>query len=369
MEYITWYALSLKAWMMRKTSWLMTVGLVAIIILVQGIHIPDAENTKVGVCVSDDIYGAKIGQTLVQADSIFEFVICENDVKLQEDIEAGHVECGFIFDEDFENLVRNGQTQDVITYLCTPMTVKGEVAQETVFAAFLQIYGETVLYDSEPLIFGSHDEERMALLLEKYQYYLENSSLFTLNTEIVDVSDTEITNAAEFGTAAAGGGNAADVKENANEGAQVSVFPIQGLAGLLLFLIMWFNCGRKFEKTGCSVYAALNTRQRNVFEFCGYLASVTVPAVISLVLILCMKQRRGVMIEAAAMIFFIWISALWVLAVGRCFKNSTTFAAWALTIVLIQAVICPVFVDLAQYVPALYYIRRLLPLGWYLFAV
>lgn len=49
-QYKIWYALQLKAWLKRKTSWLQVLGMILLVLLTAHIHLPDADNTRVGVC-------------------------------------------------------------------------------------------------------------------------------------------------------------------------------------------------------------------------------------------------------------------------------------------------------------------------------
>ncbi|MBO5460611.1 MAG: hypothetical protein J5983_02285 [Ruminococcus sp.] len=342
-KYITWYTLLLKAWLKRKTSWLLLAGICMIILLVSQIHLPSANNINVGIASSNDEYGQKMMEALKEMDSIFTFVEYDNAKKLTKDVEAGRLECGFILEEDFQERIQKDDLKDIVTYVCTPQTTKGEVVKETVYAAFLQVYGEEILIDNEETVFGRKNEAITSMLLEEYQHNLKNSRLLEMKTEIVSADNME------------------SVAEETAD-----VLPVQGIAGALLFLMLWFEAGRKFEKSGSYVYAALDMQNRNIFEYCGYLAAVTIPAVITVLLILLLGQGRSVWKEMLAMMVFVFIGCLWILAVGKLFKKSTTFLSWAMTIVLIQALICPVFVDLAVYFPALGLIRKIFPLEWYL---
>lgn len=342
-QYITWYTLQLKAWLMRKNSWFMLIGILLVIVLVSQIHLPSVENIKVGILPADDIYSQKMVNALDSMDSVFEFISFEDQEELINEIVAGNLECGFVLDEEFEKHVQDDDLRDIMTYICTPMTAKGEIVKEAVYAAFLQVYGEEILVDNEKSVFGRENGAITNMLLEEYHMNLENSRLLEMNTEIVEVKN-----------------DAGESKD------KFPVFPVQGLAGTLFFLMLWLECGRKFEKTGSSVYAALDRQKRTIFEYCGYLAAATVPAVVIVLMIEILGKSRGTIEELLAMVIFVFMSCLWILFVGKSFKSSTSFISWAMTIVLVQVLICPVFVDLGEYFPALVYIRKVFPLNWYL---
>ena len=351
----TWYTLLLKAWMKKKSSWLVTVGMFAMIFVISQIHLPSSDNTSVGICILENEYGQKMMNALSGMDSVFSFQRYQDEEALLSDVESGVLECGFLFADDFEEKMQTESLEQLITYVCTPLTTKGTVAKETLYTAFLQLYGEQILKGSEPEIYGTLDEaladtggileETLTdTLLEKYQYYLENSRLLQMKTEMIKTEQ-----------------DASFLRVSSE-----NIYPIQGLVGVFLVLILWLECGRKFEQREMSVYAALDRKRRGVFEYCGYLAAVTIPAVVGGISILLFAEHRGVVKEIGLLIFFLFLAALWVLLIGKFFKRSMTFAAWALTLVGVQLLICPVFVDLAEYFPALGVLRWVFPLSWYL---
>ena len=83
-----------------------------------------------------------------------------------------------------------------------------------------------------------------------------------------------------------------------------------------------------------------------------------------MILVLLSPGHRGAEREIASMVVFVLVCSFWVLAVGRLFRSSTAFAGWTLTMLLVQMAVCPVFADLAAYVPAVKVIRWGFPLGW-----
>lgn len=343
-QYFVWYTLLLKAWMKRRASWLLTIGMCAMILIISQIHLPSADNTQIGICTSGDAYGQKILHILGEMDSVFGFQEYQNEDALLADVESGVLDCGFVFSKDFEKKVYEEQFEQSITYVCTPLTTKGAVAKETVYTAFLQLYGMFILEESELEIYKEKDADITRELLDRYQHYLENSRLLQMNTEMIDVEEEALH------------------RNHSKE----SVYPIQGMVGVLLVLMLWIEGGRKFENNGTSVYAALDRKRSKIFEYCSYLASVTIPAAAALVMVVVCSEHRGVIREALLMLFLIAAASLWVLIVSRPLKKSSTFVAWILTIGVTQILICPVFVDLADFFPVISVIRWMFPVTWYL---
>lgn len=336
-QYIVWYTLQLKAWVKRKTSWMQILGMVLLALLISQIHLPAVENTRIGICAASEESAQRILGCLKTRESIFEFLEYVNEEDMRQDIVSGVIECGFAFSGDN---ARKGS----VTYICTPFSAKGLVAQETFYAAFFEVYSDRILIDSEAEVYGKSDEEITRELLAKKQGYLETNEMFQM--DIIEIERTSTGEASRAG----------DVPGK--------IPPMRGMTGLLIFVILWMAQARKFEGNGNGAAAAMEKRQRWKFEYLGCLAEATVPAVVGLSLIRLSMGHRSIAVEAGSMLLFVFVSSFWVLAVGRLFQNSTTFAAWTLTIILVQLVVCPVFFDLAVFVPAVQAVRWIFPLGW-----
>ena len=69
-QYIIWYTLQFKAWARRKTSWMQVLGMILLVVLTAQVQLPDAENTRVGVCSAPDEYAGRVLERLRAGDSI-----------------------------------------------------------------------------------------------------------------------------------------------------------------------------------------------------------------------------------------------------------------------------------------------------------
>lgn len=313
------------------------LGMLLLALLISQIHLPGAENTRIGICAAPEESAQRILESLKTRESIFEFLEYADEEDMRQDIVSGVVECGFAFSGDD---IQKGS----VTYICTPFSAKGLVAQETFYAAFFEGYSDKILMDSEMEIYGKRDEEITRALLAKKQDYLQNNEMFQM-----DIIETGQKPAGEVSHA----GDAAG-----------KILPIRGMTGLVIFVILWTAQAKKFEDNGNGAAAAMEGRQRWKFEYLGCLAGATIPAVLGIALILFAPESRGALIETGSVLLLVFVSSFWVLIVGKLFQNSTTFAAWTLTIILVQLIVCPVFFDLAAFVPAVRVIRWVFPLGW-----
>lgn len=342
-KYLIWYRLWLKAYVRKPSCWLQILGMVLLLLVISSVSFPDSGNAAVGICYEGDGYAKQMAEELTEGDSIFTFRVYGGEEELYRDVTAGKTECGFLFAADFEDKIKSGSLKESVTYICTPLTAKGEVAKETVYAALLRIYSDEILRNGEREWYGDADAGRTAALLEWNRFYQEGNQVFRLETEAVDT----------------GAGNTVQKME-------AQVYPLQGMLGLFIFLLMFLAYGRKFGAGRCMVEKALDRTGRRVFGYMGCLAAGTLPALAGFGMILLVKGTEGMIEELLLLLLFLAGSGGWILAVGSLMHRSTSFLSGVVVLTAANLLICPVFVDGSLYVPALKYVSCLFPLGIYL---
>lgn len=340
-RYVTWYILQLKAWCRKKTCWLQIAGMCLLLAIVMSIAIPAQNNCFVGICNIQGHDAEKMVNILEDSDSIFEFRRYTDEAEMRQDILSGKIECGFSFSEDFQEKLGTLDVENCLSYIETSFSTKGKVARETVYTAFLQILGEQILKESLDDIYGSYDEELLKELLAKNQEYLDSDQVFQIKEQRVET--------------VANGSTSSD-----------QTYPIQGLIGLFLFGIMFLEHGRKFEPEKRRVLAVLTPKEQCIFQVLGSFAVVSIAAFVGLIWIFCSSASRGTGIEILFMVLYLLYCWLWIWVIGRLFQSQTTFMVWTVTMIVIQMLICPVFIDLSVYIQALDYIKYLFPLGIYI---
>jgi len=340
---ITWYKLCLKIYAKKKITLLQILGIAGLLLLISFASVPDADNVTAGVVCEDDGYGEVITQLLLENHTVFEFVRYENREELEKDVVSGKLECGFILHEDLDKSLKKGELKGTITYVATPLATKGETMQELVFAQVMRVYSDEILKASDKEIYGDTDEERIKKLLERNHYYQNSDAVFGLEIVELDVAVSHDTQ-----------------KEQAS-------YPMQGTIGVIIFLIMLLAYGKKFETNGYSVQKAMDKGERFVYCCMNHLAAGTIPAVTGLGFILTLSGHRGVLKEIILMVLFLVLSAVFVTVVGNLMKKSTTYLAGTVSLLMINLLLCPVFMDWAVYVPAIGFLRLIFPLGIYLY--
>lgn len=317
------------------------------------IHIPDKDTQMIGVYTAGDALAKALIQQCTDEDSMFKFVTYDEATKLEKDVIAGRLAGGCVFDADFSTHVANGRLKNQITCLTPPGSSQILALQETLYAAFFELYSPQFLTEKSSELFSTDSR----ILIENFKQYMQQDALFRITYETVDATMDLDTDSAK---------NDISYKGGAVHHSDVSVYPLQGMAGLLLFVMAWMCIGRKLEKTSMGLYGVLDSKNKSVYMILQILAELTVPAICMLVMISCFGQySRGIFRESIGMIMFVCICCLWVEIIGQFINTSTAWSGLVLTLCVIQVVLCPVFINLSSYFPAAKYLKYLFPLGWY----
>lgn len=340
-QILTWYQLQLKAWLKRGTSLLLLAAMLLVVWLAGQISIPQSDNVTVGVVSTEGAHGKEVLEHLKERESIFSFVEYDSRETLLADLVAGKLECGFYFSQNFEKKFEHEKLKNGVSYVCTPLTTKGEVARETFYAALFEVYGRQMLSARAEQLFGENASAAESTLLENNEKYLAGSEVFQVNVEQTKAVET--------------------VRNTAQK-----VFPIHGLVAVFLFFIMFVEYGRRFDAGEGKPYLALPAPMGGGFQIMGLLAAGTVPAVLGTVMVCSSGESRGVLIEVTAMCLLLLICALWIAFAGKWIRSMTGFTSQMFLLLLINLVFCPVFVDISAYIPAFEIVRCFFPTGIYL---
>lgn len=335
---LVWYVLLLKMYIKKRSTWIQVCGMILLVGMVLSLHVPDAENRKAGFLVSKDA-AAELLLKYLQEESEFTFVTYDSLEQLETDVKNGSIECGFWIEKHLEERLSQGNWKGCIHYISTPFTVKGEVMKESVYAAFFRVYSDKLLESRETLFFEDSSEKRRIRWLTRSHELWEEKQVFQAEYREVPT---------------------------AYEKKVYRVYPLQGMVGLYLLLVLLLSQGKRFEPSGRAVEKAMTESERFWYTCDEILAAGTVSVLSGLLLVLCSPVSRGVLQEITAMALFLVWALLWVQMLGRLLRSMEGLMSVLLCVIAVNLLICPVFIDLSQYVPAIRYIKCISPLGLYL---
>ena len=374
-----YYKLQLKLWLKYRICWLQILFLVLLLLVIGGIHIPDTKNSSIGLAGVTSGITQTIADRLMQKSDVYEFVAYETSEELEQAVEAGELECGFVFDKEFAKQYEEGSFTDSITYVYTPFTTKGMAVRETVYGTVLELYGEKLLQQNQETIVGQSSEEISAMLTDRYEYYLNSDAIF--HTEVIYV-ETDAGMESDLRRAEPGsdGQNGdADWPEIGKPNL------IRGVISCMIFLTVYLSGASCKEEKNQHFLSILEKGKRHSYECAGMLAAVT-PMMLVGTGLSCLTILQSEMLDAASGAGFVTVTGIGMVIVTEILQmlllivvsilfTACTMCIWkkdmgmlsALPVlILLQIIICPVIFDMAVYVPAVKYIRYLCPIAYYL---
>ena len=405
-----YYKLQLKLWLKHRICWLQILFLVLLLLVIGGIHIPDTKNSSIGLAGVTSGITQTIADHLMQKRDVYQFTTYEGTEELEQAVEAGELECGFVFDKEFAKQYEEGSFTDSITYVYTPFTTKGMAVRETVYGTVLELYGEKLLQQNQETIVGQSSEEISAMLADRYEYYLNSDAIF--HTEVIYV-ETDAGMESDLRRAEPGSdGQNGDAdwpengkpnrnqnhNQNSNQNSnqnrnhnRIAGQPadmenlIRGVISCMIFLTVYLSGASYKEEKKQHFLSILEKGKRRSYECAGMLAAAT-PMMLVGTGLSCLTILQSEMLDAASgagfvtatgigmvivteilqMLLLIVVSILFTACTMCIWKKDMGMLSALPVLILLQIIICPVIFDMAVYVPAVKYIRYLCPIAYYL---
>ena len=409
-----YYKLQLKLWLKHRICWLQILFLVLLLLVIGGIHIPDTKNSSIGLAGVTSGITQTIADRLMQKRDVYQFTTYEGAEELEQAVEAGELECGFVFDKEFAKQYEEGSFTDSITYVYTPFTTKGMAVRETVYGTVLELYGEKLLQQNQETIVGQSSEEISAMLADRYEYYLNSDAIF--HTEVIYV-ETDAGMESDLRRAEPGSdGQNGDAdwpengkpnhNQNGNQNSnqnhnhnsnynriqnRIAGQPtdmenlIRGVISCMIFLTVYLSGASCKEEKNQHFLSILEKGKRRSYECAGMLAAAT-PMILVGTGLSCLTILQSEMLDAASgagfvtatgigmvivteilqMLLLIVVSILFTACTMCIWKKDMGMLSALPVLILLQIIICPVIFDMAVYVPAVKYIRYLCPIAYYL---
>ena len=240
------------------------------------------------------------------------------------------------------------------------------------YGAVLELYGEKLLQQNEETIVGQSSEEISAMLADRYEYYLNSDAIF--HTEVIYVEADGATEGGVRGSVSDLRGRDEDVDadvdridnvdQNRNQSENQSGIAdhqidteniVRGMISCMIFLTVYLAGTSCKEEKNQRFLSQLEKGKRRRYECAGMLAAATPMMFVGM----------AISTEILKMLLLIAVSILFTACAMCIWKKDTGMLSALPVLLLLQIIICPVFFDMAVYVPAVKYIRYLCPITYY----
>lgn len=342
-QLLTWYRIFLKRYMHRWTYYFQLLLFIVILITINHIRLPQKKDLTVYIYNDGTEIGNKIIRDLKSADSIFSFVSADNKDMLEKAVKSGSADCGFEIGSEADESMAVGKCKGIVTYVSSVFTSKGSIAKETFFAAFFKEYSEQILQNEQNAIFGVDDEDIRESLIQRNRQYLAGDDVFRVDYH------TE-------------GKRAVSV---ANED---QMQPLRGTAAILIFMLLLFVKGEEIAAGSREPAMYFSGITRMKFRLGRYMAAVTLPFIAVFILLMHGRDLRYAFPEFVCLAVFVLLCMIWCESFAAL-TGKKIYSAGFLSVLLVTIVMCPVFFDAGEFVPALRYVSYLLPPALYMHVV
>lgn len=339
------FLLMLKNELKRPFTYIRILLIALSMYLVYESALPVNSPSEVYVINHSGEYGERVLEELNRGKGIsaYTYTCVDDEDFIRSSVMNGTAECGFIFPEDLEERVKNGDTKKMIIMVTSAFSTKSAAVREKVFSALFRVMNIDIIESAEDNIFEDTSVVK-DFIRERYDYYIEGRDLFGIEYEYLDVSTSE---------SGANRRNSAD--------------PLRGCMSVLLFIFSLYVSGSILGKN-LSFYNSMKKAERLITIFIYEAASVLFPAIGGFIMIRMLDgERIGFVKDFVCWIVFLLISCAWCTAFICFFKKGERFFPVIPVMVFISFLISPVFVDISVYVPVVGYVARLLPPAFYLY--
>lgn len=292
-----------------------------------------------------DDFSCKLKDELINPDNSVKFVLYSDEEQLKNDVATSKIECGYVFDKDFTYKIKHAKYNELIKYYACENALLGNAINEVVFGTLIQLCGYSIISDYiEEDDFEADYDEVKEYLFSRYDYYCDSSETFHIDIETID------------GLSLNNGGLAT---------LAVS-FPLRGMFSILIFLS---------SLIGSALW--LKDRENGLFTHRDkkfmLVSKIVYPLIPALLFIICCEITLHITNNDYNLTteFFLAFRYLLILFIYNricllLFKKSTTIISLIPVLVLLCLVICPIFVNLENIIPAISIISKLLPPGYFL---
>ena len=306
------------------------LGDISFILLLAAIMIISLLAYKAGKSVKTPPYGYTCNAAGEDAERLCRefdsagFIRCDSEEDLRREIGAAHLDCGIIVKKEFEENVKTGELEGILTLVTSPETLLPELCRIQAVSVVTAIYAPYVTYES---LEGYAD---FGTVKETYDTMLSEDALFGF--DIVSSSGSEIVH---------------DARSR-------NLF-IGGLA-IMIFIAGWIGCCRPAYRH------AVDMKKR--LGFPGAVRRIMIPEVLMRMLMIAgvtvitclIAGQTGLILTS--LIYILIVTASGIAAVF--ILPDSWLLIITVFVMILSLGLCPVFTDLAEVIPVLGKVRKVL---------
>lgn len=300
---------------------------------------------KVGIVWNEkDKLADTAGNDLLNYQENIQFLRYENKEQLKNAVYAKEIQWGYVFTENFDEKLFNGDIKNSIECFKTPSSFFSKITDEIVFSAVMKEYAKEVLieYTEKSNLFSADVTKKAKnVLSQKYDAYLNGKDTFSFSYHSLNTGTNEKT---ENFTAA----------------------PIRGICAVLLLFAGLYGgiLSIEYEKKG--IYKRLSPLDKQKAVIICIFSAVSTVFLSSILSFFIAGSFRGVFYEVLLLFSYVFSIIGFSFFLAAIFKAESVLSGVIPIFMIVCILFCPVFFDITLFAPKLGFIRYLLLPFYYL---
>lgn len=311
----------------------------------------EAENDG-GESLKAGAFLREVQNQLREHDGVIQFVFFPTEEEVRQEVAAARAECGYCIPADLMEHLEKKRLKNVIKAYESPRTSMQRLCEEVLFAEIFLSYEKMTFGEQAAELIGTKLEdansERIAARAEElFEKYLYNGSTFQFVYDAIGETET-------------GAEQQREIKESKDGG----IFRIRGSLALLIFTAGL--CGTLDVLEDEKQKRTLRLKGGAVFRFLTIYLPVFVMSAVTLICLPIAGEWKGIAAELVMLGRYQLILLPYCFLLKHLCGTQERLAAAIPVLILLTAVVCPVFADLAQFVPAFRILEKIFPAAYYL---
>lgn len=299
----------------------------------------------------------ELKERLREREGVLVFSFCDSEEALKREVASARAECGYCIPADLLVCIESGKYSKIIKSYESPQSSLQTICEESLFAEIFSLYEEEtfgkqaaeLIYEelekSGRINFDEVQEQnklaaRAEELLEKYQY---NGSTFQFSYEVYSEEMAKV-NGVE--------------KENSG------FISVRGILALAIYICGL--CGTLDALEDENKVRTVRLKGRRIFQLLTIYLPILMMSVVTLICLILTGELNSMGEELLRLCCYQIIMMLYCLVLKKLCGKEERLAAAMPVLIICSVIVCPVFVDLSQFIPFFNVLKKAFPISYYL---
>lgn len=280
---------------------------------------------------------SEITTSLIENYDSVSFYMCDSLSELKEKVATNEYECGYVFDKDFEENLKNNNLDEIVDVYYSPATFLTSMTNEYVFSEIFKEYAfnEMVAFISDKDMFHISDVNNLKdELRPSYDSYINSDDTFSF--EYIDSENKTI--------------------DNSKIMSSYILLSIKGLVALFIMFAGFIGTFNLYKDEKVHVFRAFSKSERMFCKMSEIFSISIIASIVGFITLLLCRQLDNIGLEIIRFLLYACICTIYCFVLHKLVSNSYAFAALIPILVLGSIIFCPIFIDISDVIPMAKYV-------------